>query len=315
MAVAQLARAPGCGPGGRGFETPRSPQEAEHAVDGGGRVDAHDDRVLTASLLLRAPCRRSRPPRSPAQLDRDQRLAERDQQRERIVEHDGSSCSAIHRSISGTSFGAAATSWSSTAGSSRIATVTSSGTMVALHAGEDHGGGGRILREVPLHPAEPPPVPNRHQHPTHDGERSERPCPRTRSAAMFVRGPMASTASGLAATSRRGQLVRVLAGDHVGGRRTPGRARPAIRSARRSCSRRRARRRDARRHTRGRPRRRGCHRRRCRSRDARLSAKDRVERAVELRMRELEPALLAASRSTRVDFRAACRRARRRTRP
>ena len=48
VAVAQLARAPGCGPGGRGFETPRSPQKAEHAVDGSGRVDAHDDRVLTA---------------------------------------------------------------------------------------------------------------------------------------------------------------------------------------------------------------------------------------------------------------------------
>jgi hypothetical protein len=26
VAVAQLVRAPGCGPGGRGFESPRSPQ-------------------------------------------------------------------------------------------------------------------------------------------------------------------------------------------------------------------------------------------------------------------------------------------------
>ena len=26
VGVAQLVRAPGCGPGGRGFETPRSPQ-------------------------------------------------------------------------------------------------------------------------------------------------------------------------------------------------------------------------------------------------------------------------------------------------
>ena len=27
VGVAQLARAPGCGPGGRGFETPRPPQQ------------------------------------------------------------------------------------------------------------------------------------------------------------------------------------------------------------------------------------------------------------------------------------------------
>ena len=31
VGVAQLVRAPGCGPGGRGFETPRSPQSLPRA--------------------------------------------------------------------------------------------------------------------------------------------------------------------------------------------------------------------------------------------------------------------------------------------
>jgi hypothetical protein len=43
VGVAQLVRAPGCGPGGRGFETPRSPQSrplssAGGAASGGGWV-------------------------------------------------------------------------------------------------------------------------------------------------------------------------------------------------------------------------------------------------------------------------------------
>src|SRR5262249_12060916 len=39
VTVAQLARAPGCGPGGRGFETPRSPQAGGA---GHSRADLHD---------------------------------------------------------------------------------------------------------------------------------------------------------------------------------------------------------------------------------------------------------------------------------
>ena len=39
MGVAQLVRAPGCGPGGRGFETPRSPHfGCRHRVIGAGRA-------------------------------------------------------------------------------------------------------------------------------------------------------------------------------------------------------------------------------------------------------------------------------------
>ena len=39
VGVAQLVRAPGCGPGGRGFETPRSPHfGCRHRVIGAGRA-------------------------------------------------------------------------------------------------------------------------------------------------------------------------------------------------------------------------------------------------------------------------------------
>ena len=39
VGVAQLVRAPGCGPGGRGFETPRPPQfGCRHRVIGAGRA-------------------------------------------------------------------------------------------------------------------------------------------------------------------------------------------------------------------------------------------------------------------------------------
>ena len=50
MGVAQLVRAPGCGPGGRGFETPRSPHfGCRHRVIGAGRA------VLFRELHLLSP--------------------------------------------------------------------------------------------------------------------------------------------------------------------------------------------------------------------------------------------------------------------